>query len=804
MRMLAACAWLLMMMPFAASWAQANDALLRGRLVDASTKSPVAFATVLLQGTAQGSTSDEQGRFELRLPSGRPLVLLATHVEYRAQRFEFVLQPGETREVTLALTEKITALQGVEVVSDREQEEALREQAGALALEAKTIQANVSPFGDFTQALSGQLGVVGNNELSASYAVRGGNFDENLVYVNGMEVYRPFLVRAGQQEGLSFINPDMVGDIAFSAGGWQAKYGDRLSSVLDITYRMPTRLSASASAGLLGGTAHAEGISKSGRFTHLTGFRYKSARYLLNTLETDGQYLPRFGDLQTYLTFDLGRKDGPRRRTVLSVLGAVAMNRYEVAPQSRTTNFGTFQQAFRLYIAFAGAESMRYNTWQGGLRLSHRHHDRFRSHVTLSALDTREREYVNVEGGYRLCDVDKNTSSSTFNECVLTRGAGTLFTYARNALDATILTARTQHELQVSDQVRMEFGVRYDWQQTDDRLQEYAFSDSAGYVRLGEQVQADHRVHTPRASAYWQQTHYLDSARTVTYGVRALYWGLGKQLLLSPRLQYAARLGKGVVWRWALGVYQQPPFYREMRGFDGSLHPEVKPQSSVHAVAGIDYALQLWGRPFKLLAEAYYKRLWNVVPYDVDNVRLRYYATNNAKAEVQGFDVRLSGEFIPDAESWFNVSLMRAIEDLEDDERGYLRRPSDQRLTFGMFFQDHLPGNPTWKVAVKMLYGTGLPYGPPNDYERRATLKGGTSYSRIDIGFSKLVIFNSKKLAHNPYALESLWIGLDVLNLVGVENNISFTWIPDFYGNQYAVPNSLSQRFFNLRIVAKY
>lgn len=786
--------------------AQAQNPIstVKGRVLGADDQ-PIPLANITIENTGLGTSTNTEGYFELKVPANRPIVLLVSHIEYKVKKVPLELQANETKEITVKLSERVTALEGVEVEGDQEEEQ-IREQAGAVALDVQMIQANVSAFGDFSQALAGQLGISGNNELSASYAVRGGSFDENLIYVNGMEVYRPFLVRAGQQEGLSFVNPDMVGSINFSAGGWQAKYGDKLSSVLDIDYKSPRRTAASFRASLLGASLSLEGISKNGKFTHVSGFRYKSARYLLNTLETDGQYLPRFGDFQTFMTYDLSGKNQPRNKTVLSFLGSYAVNRYEVQPQSRTTNFGTFQQAFRLFVGFVGAESLRYNTVQGGLRLSHKHTDRFTSHLTVSGMSTREREYIDLEGGYRLCDVDKNTASSTFNECLLTRGAGTLYEYSRNALDATIATARTQHELKISASTKMEFGARYDWQQTEDFLNEYSFSDSADYVTVGPYLESTQTVNTPKFSAYWQQTHYLDSTKTLSYGVRALYWALGEKFLLSPRAQFSIRprWAKDFVWRFAAGIYHQPPFYREMRNFKGDLNRDLLPQSSLHLVAGFDYSLSIWGRPFKLLAEAYHKRLWNVVPYDADNVRLRYYANNNATAIVQGFDVRLSGEFIPNAESWFNISLLSAREDVSDDNRGWVRRPTDQLLTFGAFFQDHWPTDPTWRISVKLLYGTGFPYGPPNNYEQRATLKGGTTYNRIDMGLSKLLLLNSKRTVNNTKAIESIWIGLDVLNLVGVENNISFTWIPDFSGNEYAIPNSLSQRFFNLKLVIKY
>ncbi|MGB0525565.1 MAG: TonB-dependent receptor, partial [Flammeovirgaceae bacterium] len=786
---------------FAYAFAQ-QTAIIEGKVINAKNQA-IELVTISILNSATGTATDKSGNFRLEVPATQDFTLVIKHIEYKEKRFQLNLKPNEVKSLTIQLGEKIIELEEVDIITNKE-EEKTRDEAGTLYLKARTIRSNISAFGDFNQALVGQIGVVGNNELSSSYSVRGGNFDENLVYVNDIQVYRPFLVRSGQQEGLSFVNPELVEGVSFSAGGWQPKYGDKLSSSLNITYKTPSTTRASLIAGLLGGSAHLEGRTKNGKFTHATGIRYKDSRYLLGNTEIQGEYLPRFFDLQTFITVDLSGKSQEPRTTTLSFLGSYASNSYEVEPENQVTNFGTFQQALQFRVGFDGDESLKYNTWQGGLKLSHFFSDRFKTNLIVSGMNTQEREYIDLEKGYLLCDVDKNTSSATFNECVTTRGVGALFDYARNALDATIFTAESRNEFRASPNTNIEFGFRYNYQDVDDILDEYSFFDSVDFVTVTNNVVSENELVTNTLSGYFQSTHFLDSTKTLTYGLRATYFDLNGQLLLSPRVQFSLRPNwrRDIAFSFAAGVYQQPAFYRELRGFDGQLNRDLLAQGSLHLIAGMDYDFKMWGRPFKLLSEVYHKRLWDVVPYDIDNVRLRYYANNNAVAKVTGFDVRLSGEFIKDAESWINLSLLTAQEDVEEDGRDYIRRPSDQRMTFGMFFQDHFPGDPTWKMNIKFVFGTGLPYGPPNSFRFRQALQGGNQYNRMDIGFSKLLVLNSK----NPgsKSLESLWIGLEVLNLLGVDNTIAFTWITDFSNNQYAVPNSLSQRFFNLRAVLRY
>lgn len=777
-------------------WGQ--TAVLEGRIRDYYERTPIPNVNITVKGTSLGTSSDEKGRYSLEVPAGKLVIIAFSHAEYQPEEREFNLAANQVKKLDLLLRLKTLQLDTVEV---RDRFENLgRDEAGTLKLNPETAKNIPTPFGDFNQALiSGMaLGIVGNNELSASYSVRGGNFDENLVYVNGMMVYRPFLVRAGQQEGLSFVNPDMVKSIEFSSGGWQAKYGDKLSSVLNIEYKKPEKFAGSAEANLLGGSGHLEWASANQKITALVASRYKSAAYLLNTLETQGQYLPRFTDVQSYLTFDIGKKT-EEKKTVLGVLLTYANNNYLFRPETRETTFGFFNNVKRLRVAFTGEESMRYQTFQSGMRLTHKFSQKFISDLIASYLITREREFLNVENGYRLCDVDNNITSDTFNDCIFVRGIGINYQYARNLLNASIAGVESRNVWRTTEKILTEFGLRLDSETIDDFLSEYSFTDSANFVRLGEKIQGQQHFNSQRFSGYFQQSYFLDSLQTLTVGLRSNYWSLNHQWLWSPRLQYAKKMRwkRDIVFKSSIGLYQQPPFYREMRDFSGNVNTRLRAQQSLHVIVGLDYLFQAWQRPFRFISEVYYKYLWDVVPYDVDNVRLRYYATNQAIAYIYGIDLRVNGEFIKGAESWFSLSLMKAMEDLTFDARGFIRRPTDQRLTFAGFFQDHIPNVPSIRFYARALYGTGLPYGFPNDLNLRQALSNGTDYARVDLGFSKIVQFSTDKL-------QSLWLGLEILNAFGINNNISFSWVPDLYGNVYAVPNSLSQRFFNLKMKVNF
>ena len=773
--------------------AYAQTATVQGTVQD-STQTLLPDVTVQVRGAEQGAATGVDGKFQLTVPAGT-YDLVFSHLEYTNVLRQISLRPNDTLRIVVTLQPDVRLLQQVEILSDRRDQS--RVVPGLVKLDPQIAQDIPSPFNDFNRVLTTLPGVVSNNELSSTYSVREGNYNENLVYVNNIPIYRPFLIRAGQQEGLSFINPDLVSDVAFSSGGWQAKYGDKLSSALNVTYKQPTRRRASVRLGLLGGAAHVEAARKNVSF--IIGVRHKSAQYLLNTLEVDGQYLPRFTDLQSFLTVDLdGREE---KKTELSVLLAYANNRYLVRPESRETTFGTLQQSFGLSVGYAGQEELTYRTGQAGLLLEHRFSDRWRTQWIASGVLTREREYFDQFAFYQLCDVNTTPGSNNQDECATIIGFGTNYTYARNKLAAEIFDAEHRSTYLLNPKNTLEFGIGYSRENITDQLDEYSFSDSADFVTINERVASALDLQSERVTAYVQNTTEPNEQHTLHYGVRLNYWSYNGQWLVSPRMQYAYRPSgrDDLILQFGAGLYQQPPFYRELRNRAGQLNPDIRAQSSVHLIAGVDRQFKMFGRDFELLGEVYYKHLYNVIPYDVDNVRIRYFARNDATAYATGINARVSGDFIPGAESWFSVGLLRTREDVADDGQGYIRRPSDQLLNLGIFFQDHLPNDPTMRVHLSVLYGSGLPFGPPNRPEYRNFLNG-SEYQRVDIGFSKEIFLNREK---SRPLFRSLWLGVEILNVLGTDNPISFTWVQAVNRQQYAVPNSLSARFINAQVILR-
>ncbi len=787
----------LLLFLFLEGWSQ--PALLQGQITD-STQTAIEDVSIQVQGFNQGTNTDVGGRYSMTLPAGN-YTLIISHVEYQTLRENIQLRAGDTLLQNWILKPNIRVLEQVEVKGDNNDTD--RQEPGLIKLDPEAAKNIPSPFNDFTKILATLPGVSSNNELSSTYSVRGGNYDENLVYVNDIPVYRPFLVSAGQQEGLSFINPDMVSQVAFSSGGWQAKYGDKLSSNLNVTYKRPTQTRASLTASLLGGAAHVEGATANQKVSYLLGARLKSAQYLLNTLETNGQYLPRFTDIQSYVTIDV---DGDPDRTVseIGLLTAFANNRYLVRPETRETYFGTLQEPLRLLVGYDGQEILQYRTFQQGVKFFHQFNPRWSNNLIASWAHTQEREYIDLEGAYYLCQVQFDADGKQMKECNTVLGVGSHYNHARNKLSADILNLENRTTFAVNASNTLEMGVGFASEQIDDQLQQYAFSDSSDYVTIHQRIYNSLDIASQRFFAFVQNTYEPNEVHTLNYGVRLHYWTLNQQWLVSPRLQYAYQPAgwRDVVFRIAAGSYQQPPFYRELRDREGNLHKDILAQSSWHAIAGFDYQFTMFGRPFTFLTEVYYKYMYHVIPYDVDNVRIRYFADNNATAYATGIDFRINGEFIEGAESWFSLGILRTRENIEGDDRGYIRRPTDQLINLGIFFQDHLPNDPSTRVYLSVLYGTGLPFGPPNNLRYRNAFPP-PDYKRVDIGFSKQLFFREEKNKDNAF-LRSLWLGAEILNVLGADNTISYTWVTDVNNLQYPVPNRLSARFLNLKAIVRY
>ncbi|MGL1885200.1 MAG: TonB-dependent receptor [Reichenbachiella sp.] len=761
--------------------------LMTGVLLN-SNKNPISDAQVVVLPDSVQTITNAKGAFQIKISSASKSIEFH-HIQY--QDAKQVIDFSRASNLTVSMRARTNVLKDVNISDEQIR---LDSDFSNISIAHKDVYTMPNATGDFNTILGTLPGVSSNNELSSAYAVRGGNYDENLIYVNGIKIYRPQIVSAGRQEGLSFVNPHLVRNVEFSAGGWRAEHGDKLSSVLDIQYKEPIDNEATIDLGLLGGSIYIGGKTKDNSLTYTLSARHKNTKYLLGTLETQGEYLPKFTDVQSYVSKRIGEK------TKIGFLLSSAFNNYETVPASKQTDFGTIQTSFRLNVLFEGREELKYNTNQFGTILTHSFSDQWLSKLVLSTTRSIEKEYYEVVGYYRLCDLNTDIGSNQFDECINVLGAGTNYDYGRNQLEANIVNADLKNEVNIGKHL-LEFGMSWDHEVIQDHLDEYSFVDSADYVTELQSVDNQVDINSDKISGFVQFTSSIaDSTHIFNIGVRANHWTYSSETLLSPRMQYLYRFGslKRNQIRVSGGLYGQHPFYRELRNREGQINPSVKAQKSVQALVAWDRNLQIWGRPFKMNTEAYYKYLWDVNPYEVDNVKIRYYATNQAVAFAYGLDFRINGEFIEGTESWFSLSYLKTEENLYNGQ-GYIRRPTDQRLSLGIFFQDHMPNNPSLKASLNLQFGSGLPFGPPNSDEFR-NIFSGDQYARVDVGFSKsIALQEGKKIVPNH-----IWIGLDILNLLGADNTISYSWIKDVNGNQFAVPNSLSARFFNLRIIAKF
>jgi CarboxypepD_reg-like domain/TonB-dependent Receptor Plug Domain len=763
----------------------------------------VEFANIIRTDLQKGVTSNSKGNFKMATSPGKDIPFKCTFVGMVQVSFFLDLENGDSVFKEIVLNPETKQLEQVEVVGDLQED--VRNRVSITAINPKIAETFPSADQDITRVLATLPGVSQSSELSAQYRVRGGNYDENLIYINDMLIYKPFLVRSGEQEGMNFVNPEMASSVKFYAGGWEPRYGDKLSSVMAVEYKEPKKFGGSISAGLLGGSVTIEGSSKNKRLSHVTGIRHRRMEFLLNTLPTKGEYFPRYTDIQSYISYQLSKDDSlyPGGRTKIGWFNGYARNRFQVLPQSRETSFGTLSNVLRLFVAFEGTEEMSYDTYQTGVNLSHYFSKKFKSVFTQSLVLTRERENVDLEAGYRLCDVSASQGSNNFNECVSERGVGTLYNYARNTLDAWFYTGVLRNFWYLKPGQTVEFGFRYTYEDINDKLNEYKFIDSSDFVTITDRIKSNNDLGNFRFEAYAQ--HGIDFAKnhSIVYGVRTNYWSYSQELLVSPRIQYAwtPDWKRDMVFRVAAGAYNQPPFYREMRDFNGNINPNIKAQKSYQFIGGSDLKFKAWGRPFHLTSEAYVKIMRDVIPYDIDNIRIRYYGENSARAYHAGMDFRVGGEFIKGAESWFSLGLLTARENVENDGRDWIRRPSDQRLKVGIYFQDHLPGNASVRMYLNLVYSTGLPFGPPGELAVRQAFKG-PDYKRVDIGFSKVIIVRPNDVG--KAGIKSIWLGAEILNLIAANNTISFLWIQDVSGNYYAIPNDLSQRFLNIRAIVKF
>lgn len=755
-----------------------------GRVVN-SNKEPIVGASILLLTDSTGTTTDMNGHFRLLVQPGNEIFYLRiSHVQYETK--VLTVNYEKTRDLKVVLIEQEELLKELQVVGGEPDIISV----SSIRINPKSFRLSPVPFQDISNIIATLPSVTSNNELSSAYSVRGGSYDENLVLVNGIPVYRPFLVRSGQEEGLSFVNTDLVSAVSFSAGGWPVIYDDKMASVLSATYKEPEQFGGSAMISLLGAKANLEG--KIGhKFSYLVGVRHKRSAYLLNTLNIEGDYRPTFTDAQALIRYDFSDK------TSLETLLAHANNNYTVLPSTSTTSFGTFVKELRLLVAFDGKQQMRYHTYQGALKLNHKISENLKWTTLASLSSYAELENIDLEGGYRLCDVDKNLGSSTFNECIAVRGIGTLYNYARNRLSSTLIDAESSLTYALNTSQHIRAGLGYSKQLFNDRINEFELIDSADYVSVIGSVLAENETDANQIKIFVQHMIELDSW-SVTYGARANYNTINKYLLVSPRVLVGfhpvslphVRLNFGA------GIYGQQPFYKEFRRTDGSIKTDIKGQSSFHLNLGMEHDITWWGRTFILTSELYYKFLWNQVPYIIENVRQQYFPDYTATGKSIGFEARLGGEFIPGTESWFSIGLMSTKERIPGIDKDFIRRPADQRFKVAFVFEDHIPGDPSLRVNLAFQYGSGLPISPPDAIELRNSF-AGDDYSRLDIGFSKIFSFKGKWL-------KTLRLGAEINNLLGSRNAVSYTWIQDVYQQKFAVPNYLTGRLFNAVITTRF
>ncbi|MCQ2285482.1 MAG: TonB-dependent receptor [Bacteroidales bacterium] len=805
---------------------------LYGTILDEYGK-PLEQVYISVDKLGLSQISSHDGLFELSLPAGEQNEILLRHVSYQDTLIYINLQKGEKKKITIPMRPRGEQLEAFHVVAHYDD--------GFVRIDPKLSVKLPSPTGGAEAMIKMLPGVSSTNELSSQYNVRGGNYDENLVFVNNIQIYRPFLVRSGQQEGLSFVNTDLTNEVEFSAGGFEAKYGDKMSSVLDVEYKKPTRYAGSFSASFLGATAHAEGNVKN-VFTYLVGVRYKSNSYVLKSMETNGDYKPNFFDAQMLLSWKLSSKLN------LSLLGNFSRNKYLFQPHDRETNFGTISTAQKLKVYFDGQEVDQYENYLGGITLDYKINDKNGLQFIASSYYAKESETYDIQSQYWLSDIeaDMGSSSNEIAQETSIRGVGTFLEHTRNYLTAIVsnFDVRGTHLLRNNT---LSWGVKAQNEIINDKIKEWELTDSSDYTLphiepaeggFGESVpydddsrllnfnyflQSQNNLNTYRFTGFIQDTWKIDGDSatrfTLNGGLRFHYWTYNNEFTVSPRLSFIFKPRWKHDWEFRLktGLYYQPAFYREMRAENGELNPNIKSQRSVQIVAAADYNFLIWRRPFKFTTEIYYKYLDQLIPYTVDNMKIIYSAKNNAVGYATGIDLKLSGEFIEGLESWITLSLMKTAEDLKDDyyydkdgnriEPGFIPRPTDQRFAVNLFFQDHIPSFPRFRVHLNFTFASGLPYGAPNTERYKQTLRS-TWYRRVDIGFSFMLLEQSRdKMKHKSAflrAINNAGIYLEVFNLLNTNNISSYFWVSDVTNTMFAVPNHLTGRLINLKFAIDF
>jgi len=794
---------------------------LKGVILD-DANNPIP--NVNIKAGDKGTVTNDNGFYILKIAADQDVIVEFSHLSYKSIIAPFNLKNGEEIEFHPVMKVSVEQISTV-VISSKKRKDV----QGIVALEPQAIRLIPGANAGVENLLKTLPGVSSNNELSTQYSVRGGNYDENLIYVNGIEIYRPFLVRSGQQEGLSFVNPDMVQNVDFSAGGFQAKYGDKLASVLDITYRKPYDFGISADLSLLGGSLTAEAISKNTKLSGIVGIRYRDNSLFVNAKETETNYDPTFLDIQTQINYNVSDKFS------VSFLGNASLNKYNYEPKTRQTNFGTLENPLALLVFYEGQEKDEYQTLFGALKGTYLLNDNVTLNLTASTYHTTEEEYFDILAQYRLGEVNTDIGGEELGEVEFSEGIGGQLNHGRNDLDALITNIEHsgKYSLENDD---FEWSIKYTNEDIRDRLVEWEVVDSAGfsinppnidafndqpYTPYEGPLVAFQNVRTKNETTIQRLQGYLQWSKRATMGENEVWFNVGArvhnwtvsgegiesttQTIVSPRAQFAIKPNwkKDMLFRIGGGIYSQPPFYRELRDSLGIVNPDVKAQKSYQVVVGNDFSFKMWERPFKLTTEAYYKYITDVNPYTVENVRIRYRATNNATAYAYGLDLRLNGEFVPGTESWFSFGYLKTQENI--NERGYIARPTDQRLKFAALFQDYVPSLPKMKMYLNLVYNTGLPGGSPSYADPYVYQNRLPDYKRADIGIQYVIVDLNE--THNGWRkpFKYLSIGLEIFNIFDAQNSITNTWVRDVYSKrQYAIPNYLTPRVFNVRTTMKF
>lgn len=767
---------------------KAQTFTLQGKVTD-SNMSPVELATVSVIEQGKMTMTNLKGEFSIQLRSADSVVVRFSMVGYKTKTR--VLRRPRGKQTLLIQLYDDNQLAGITVTEKK------RQTGSTQQLETKDIKNTPSVTGNAVEELiQSQAGVSTHSELSSQYNVRGGSFDENSVYINNVEIYRPFLVRSGQQEGLSIINPDMVESIGFSTGGFEARYGDKMSSVLDIKYKKPKKFEANVAANLLGANAFVGFSTK--KFSWSNGIRYKTNKYLLGSLDTKGEYQPNFLDYQTYLTYE------PTKNWSIEVIGDISENHYNFYPEDRETKFGTMENVKSFKVFFDGQEKDVFRTYFGSLSISRKFGEKTKLSLIASAFHTNEQERYDIQGQYWLTQTE--TSENL--------GVGTYMEHARNYLKATVKSIKfaLEHKTKKHD---IQAGLTYRIENITEDSKEYEMRDSSGYSipHTGEDLymiyslKAKNTLDANRLETYIQDTWRFSSKGehtffTLNYGIRFSHWNFNKESIISPRISLGIvpAFNHDVTMRFATGVYYQAPFYKELRDTTtingityATLNNKIKSQRSIHFIAGFDYRFKMKDRPYKFTAEAYYKALSNLVPYTVDNVKIVYDASQQCSGHAMGLDLKLYGEFVPGTDSWVSLSLMNTRININGKS---IPLPTDQRYSLNLFFTDYFPGTDRWRMSLKLAFADGLPFGAPHRQLDEQPFRA-PAYKRADIGMSYRLLNNEK--GDRKSVFKNIWLGIDCLNLLGINNVNSYYWITDVTNQQYAVPNYLTGRQINIK-----